>query len=76
MKLTGKMMREYLSITLTSLIFGMDTRNTDAPLRRACSTCKVRLCNDQCTYTIHTSVDRVASIEKKIYILPLANVYK
>lgn len=40
MKLTGNMILEYLSITLTSLIFGMDTRNTDAPLRIACSTYK------------------------------------
>jgi len=41
MKLTGKMIREYLSIMFTSLIFGIDTRNAEAPLRRACNIYKI-----------------------------------
>lgn len=34
-KLTGNITREYLSITLTSLILGIDARNTPAPLVNA-----------------------------------------
>jgi hypothetical protein len=35
---TGKMILEYLSITFTSLILGMDALKADAPRRNVCNT--------------------------------------